>query len=82
MLSQPAVDFTAVDAAVHQLKGSSASFGAHNITSMCMQLRQAVQQQQTQHALHLVQQLASARMILQEKLTRYIELEARQHQGR
>jgi histidine-containing phosphotransfer peotein len=76
MLSRPNVDFGAIDSAVHQLKGSSASFGAHNITSLCMQLRHAVQRQQTDAALQLVQQLGSARQTLHEKLSAYMSLEA------
>lgn len=80
MLQQDPVDFAAVDSTVHQLKGSSASFGAHQFTGLCMQLRQAVQQHDAQAALHTVQQLAAARQQLQERLQQFAKLDAQQKQ--
>ena len=77
MLAQSSVDYEAVDSAVHQLKGSSASFGAHNVTNLCMQLRHAVQAKQQPEAVRLVQQLFDARQVLYERLSRFAELEER-----
>ena len=75
MLAQSPVDYAGIDSAVHQLKGSSASFGAHNVTNLCMQLRHAVQAQQPAEAAQLVQQLLDARQVLHERLSRFAELE-------
>jgi histidine-containing phosphotransfer protein len=38
-LSEPMVDFNDVDQLVHQFKGSSASFGAQTIASICFLVR-------------------------------------------
>lgn len=80
MLQQDPVDYAAVDSAVHQLKGSSASFGAHHFTGLCLQLRQAVQQHAAQDALPLVQKLVEARQHLQERLHQFAQLDAQQKQ--
>ncbi|CAM0880367.1 unnamed protein product [Alopecurus aequalis] len=38
LLNKPCVDFNKVYAFVHQLKGSSASIGAHRVNNSCIQL--------------------------------------------
>ncbi|KAK9791855.1 hypothetical protein WJX73_005155 [Symbiochloris irregularis] len=43
LLAQPQANFAEVDPVVHQLKGSSASFGAAAITQLTVQLREACQ---------------------------------------
>ncbi|XP_020594915.1 histidine-containing phosphotransfer protein 2-like [Phalaenopsis equestris] len=40
LLNQPIVDYKKVDAYVHQLKGSSASVGAHSVKLTCMLARE------------------------------------------
>ncbi|KAJ6811102.1 histidine-containing phosphotransfer protein 2-like isoform X1 [Iris pallida] len=40
LLEKVVVDFGKVDGCVHQLKGSSASIGAHKVTMACVQFRQ------------------------------------------
>jgi histidine-containing phosphotransfer peotein len=75
MLTQREVDYVAVDQVVHQLKGSSASFGARNFTDVCMQLRHAVQSKQGDTARLLVQQLMNVRQVLLEKLTDFCQLD-------
>lgn len=77
MLMQPNVDFAALDSAVHQLKGSSASFGAHNVTTLCKQLRHAVQNQQGPEAMQLVARVGEARQALLERLVAFSQLENR-----
>lgn len=81
MLERPEVDYGAVDQVVHQLKGSSASFGARGITSLCMQLRHAVQGEQREAARTLVRQLVQVRQVLLEKLTAFCQLEDAVRQG-
>lgn len=44
LLNQQTVDFQQIDAIVHQFKGSSASFGASEMTKMCIEFRDACHQ--------------------------------------
>jgi HPt (histidine-containing phosphotransfer) domain-containing protein len=75
MLTGPHPDFTALDQAVHQLKGSASSFGAQRVTSLCVQLRKAVQSQQTDVSMRLLHSIAEARQALNERLSMYVQLE-------
>jgi HPt (histidine-containing phosphotransfer) domain-containing protein len=75
MLTSPHPDFTALDQAVHQLKGSASSFGAQRVTSLCVQLRKAVQSQQTDVSMRLLHSIAEARQALNERLSMYVQLE-------
>lgn len=75
MLSGPHPDFTALDQAVHQLKGSASSFGAQRVTSLSVQLRKAVQSQQVDVSMNLLQGIAEARQTLNERLSMYVQLE-------
>lgn len=75
MLTGPHPDFTAVDQAVHQLKGSASSFGAQRVTTLCVQLRKAVQSQQTDVSMSILQGIAEARQELNERLSMYVQLE-------
>jgi histidine-containing phosphotransfer peotein len=81
MLTGTTIDYVAVDQMVHQLKGSSASFGAQKITSLCIQLRQAVQNKQVDVALMLVGNIVEARQALSERLAHYVALEDRKRQA-
>eukprot|EP01025_Chloroclados_australasicus_P008843 TRINITY_DN13272_c0_g1_i1.p1 TRINITY_DN13272_c0_g1~~TRINITY_DN13272_c0_g1_i1.p1 ORF type:complete len:172 (+),score=22.13 TRINITY_DN13272_c0_g1_i1:99-614(+) len=76
LLTAQSVDFRTADQVVHQLKGSSASFGAYSVTQACLQLRQAVQAMQTEAALSLLKAVVDARSTLQERLQRFAELDA------
>jgi HPt (histidine-containing phosphotransfer) domain-containing protein len=80
MLVQPQVDYGALDSAVHQLKGSAASFGAHDVTNLCKQLRHAVQNHQGPAATQLVAQLVEARQALYVQLLAFTELEEQKKQ--
>ena len=40
MISGAPVDFSALDSTVHQFKGSSASFGAAEMTNLCISMRE------------------------------------------
>lgn len=75
MLTGAHPDFTALDQAVHQLKGSASSFGAQRVTSLCVQLRKAVQDQQTDVSMNLLQGITEARQALNERLSMYVQLE-------
>ncbi|KAG7669726.1 hypothetical protein KSW81_007873 [Nannochloris sp. 'desiccata'] len=57
LLTSATIDFTQVDALVHQFKGSSASFGAHGMATACVQLRDACHAQQTATCQDLCSQL-------------------------
>lgn len=80
MIVAPQADSTLLDQAVHELKGSAASFGAHRITNLCIQLRRAVQERQMEQSDMLVKSIADARHTLNEKLSSYIQLENRKKQ--
>lgn len=80
MIVAPQADSTLLDQAVHELKGSAASFGAHRITNLCIQLRRAVQERQMDQSDMLVKSIADARHTLNEKLSSYIQLENRKKQ--
>ena len=80
MIMAPQADFNLLDQAVHELKGSAASFGAHRITDLCIQLRQAVKDKQIEQSDMLVKCIADARHTLNEKLSSYIQLENRKKQ--
>jgi histidine-containing phosphotransfer protein len=77
MLSQAEPDFVLVDQAVHQLKGSSASFGAAGITRLCMQLRDACQHHDRDSALQLIRAVAEARTVLESRLVAFMDLDLR-----
>lgn len=77
MLNQPTPDFVLIDQTVHQLKGSSASFGAACITRLCMHLREACQQANRDAALQLIRALADARTMLEQRLLAFSELDSR-----
>lgn len=77
MLVQPSPDFNHIDQAVHQLKGSAASFGAYTVTTLCVQLRQACQAGQQQPAVALIRNIVQAQQLLEQKLQAFTTLEAR-----
>lgn len=80
MIVAPQADYILLDQAVHELKGSAASFGAHRITSLCVELRRCVQERRIEQSELLVKSIADARHILNEKLSSYIQLENRKKQ--
>ena len=50
-------DFNVVDQVVHQFKGSSASFGAQQISQLCVYLREACQRQDRERCQQLLVQV-------------------------
>jgi histidine-containing phosphotransfer protein len=80
LLSGTTIDFTQVDALVHQFKGSSASFGAHGMATACVQLRDACHAQQTAACQDLCSQLQSIFAALKSKLDQFLQLEQKRKQ--
>ncbi|KAG0499971.1 hypothetical protein HPP92_000043 [Vanilla planifolia] len=75
LLNQPAVDFQKVDAYVHQLKGSSASVGAHSVKQSCMLVRESCDRNDKEGCLHALD-LAKQRFYeLSKRLNNMIQLE-------
>lgn len=75
-LSVARPDFAEVDQTVHQLKGSSASFGARAIARSCVQLREACQHSDLQRCQVLTQQVQGELVKLRSGLQIYRELVA------
>jgi histidine-containing phosphotransfer protein len=65
-----------VDALVHQFKGSSASFGAHTMALLCVQLRDACHAHNQPACQQLVQQLRESFVVLKARLEQFMALEA------
>ncbi|KAG0498584.1 hypothetical protein HPP92_002894 [Vanilla planifolia] len=75
LLNQPAVDFKKVDANVHQLKGSSASIGAHSVKISCMLVRECCDRNDKEGCLQALN-LAKLRFYeLSKRLNILIQLE-------
>lgn len=77
MVNAEPVDFVAIDALVHQFKGSSASFGASKMVLNCIHLREACQNQSVERCRLLHEQLKAAFEEVKQVLTRFLHLEAR-----
>ena len=64
-----------VDALVHQFKGSSASFGAHTMAMLCVQLRDACHANNQGLCQQLVVQLRGSFAVLKTRLEQFMQLE-------
>ena len=69
-----------VDALVHQFKGSSASFGAHTMAGLCVQLRDACHAHNQPACQALVTQLRASFAVLKGRLEQFMALEAQRKQ--
>lgn len=79
-LSEQMIDFNEVDQLVHQFKGSSASFGAHAMAQVCVKLRESCHAQDGNTCRQLVAELKNCFIVLQQRLTQFLQLEARRKQ--
>lgn len=61
---------------MHQFKGSSASFGAHTMASLCVQLRDACHAHNQAACVQLVAQLRDSFGLLKSRLEQFMQLEA------
>ena len=77
-----ATDFSEVDALVHQFKGSSASFGARQMATLCVQLRDACATKDVGACERLVEQLRERFAELRGRLQRFLEQERQRKAGR
>jgi histidine-containing phosphotransfer peotein len=79
-LHEDMIDFNEIDQLVHQFKGSSASFGAHAMALVCVQLREACHEQHVAACRELVRELKSCFIVLQQRLEQFLQLETRRKQ--
>lgn len=61
---------------MHQFKGSSASFGAHTMAGLCVQLRDACHAHNQGACAALVAQLRDSFALLKGRLEQFMQLEA------
>ena len=69
-----------MDALVHQFKGSSASFGAHTMALLCVQLRDACHAHNQPACQQLVAQLRGSFGVLKARLEQFMQLERQRKQ--
>ncbi|KAL4458765.1 hypothetical protein ABPG75_013630 [Micractinium tetrahymenae] len=79
-LREPAPNYGQVDALVHQFKGSSASFGAHTMAALCVQLRDACHAHNQPACQALVAQLRESCAVLKTRLEQFMSLENQRKQ--
>ncbi|EFN53253.1 hypothetical protein CHLNCDRAFT_32279 [Chlorella variabilis] len=79
-LAEAAPSYAQVDALVHQFKGSSASFGAHTMAMLCVQLRDACHAHNQAACQQLVAQLRDSFAVLKARLEQFMALETQRKQ--
>ena len=79
-LGETPVDFGAVDALVHQFKGSSASFGAAAMAGVCVALRETCHARDAGACSTLLDSLQACFAHLRHHLERFLNLEQRRKQ--
>ncbi|KAJ6824315.1 histidine-containing phosphotransfer protein 2-like isoform X1 [Iris pallida] len=77
LLEQVVVDFGKVDGCVHQLKGSSSSIGAHNVTVACVQFRHFCDENDKEGCLRALNVLKHEFYRLQSKFQTMSQMENR-----
>ena len=65
---------------MHQFKGSSASFGAHTMAALCVQLRDACHAHNQGSCLALTAQLRDSFAVLKGRLEQFMALETQRKQ--
>jgi histidine-containing phosphotransfer peotein len=76
-LADEEVDFNIIDQIVHQFKGSSASFGAQAMATICVHLREAGHANNAVACRELTSQLADSFAGLKARLDQFLLLEER-----
>ena len=76
MITQGSVEFTTLDSVVHQFKGSSASFGAAEMTNLCITMREFGKNNDLAGCLVELGRMEEAFQRLQLTLEEYSRLEA------
>lgn len=79
-LQEQTVSYSQIDALVHQFKGSSASFGAHTMAGLCVQLRDAAHAHNQGACQALVLQLRDSFAVLKTRLEQFMGLENQRKQ--
>ncbi|KAK9127698.1 hypothetical protein Syun_016495 [Stephania yunnanensis] len=76
-MSQPVVDYTMIDAYVHQLKGSSASVGAQLVKCACINFRQACEENDKEGCMLALNMINNEYYHVRSKFEIMIQLEQR-----
>ena len=79
-LQDSAPDYNAIDQLVHQFKGSSASFGAQEISLSCARFRELCQEQDRSGCQLLLQHINSSFQALKSRLDIFLQLEGQRKQ--
>ncbi|XVF76243.1 hypothetical protein PTKIN_Ptkin13bG0250600 [Pterospermum kingtungense] len=69
------VDFSKVDAYVHQLKGSSSSLGAHRLKLACVNLRQASDERNKEGCMRALNLITQEYCLLRNRFQTVVQLE-------
>lgn len=75
MINQPNAEYQQLDACVHQFKGSSASFGAAEMTKICIEFRNAYQNSDMSSCRGIATRMREAYGRLQAVLNEFERLE-------
>lgn len=79
-LQDTAPDYNSIDQLVHQFKGSSASFGAQEISQSCARFRELCQEQDQSGCQLLLQHINSSFQALKSRLDIFLQLESQRKQ--
>lgn len=79
-LQDVAPDYNAIDQLVHQFKGSSASFGAQEISQSCARFRELCQEQDRDGCQQLLQHINVSFQALKSRLDTFLQWESQRKQ--
>ncbi|CAK9225491.1 unnamed protein product [Sphagnum troendelagicum] len=74
-LAQDPIDYVAVDAHVHQLKGSSSSIGAQKVKTVCIKFRKCCEEEDREGCQKCLEQVKQEFSVVKNKLEHMFELE-------
>ncbi|KAH8960972.1 hypothetical protein BDL97_05G025900 [Sphagnum fallax] len=74
-LAQDPIDYVAVDAHVHQLKGSSSSIGAQKVKTVCIKFRKCCEEEDREGCQKCLEQVKQEFSLVKNKLEHMFELE-------
>jgi len=74
-LAQDPIDYVAVDAHVHQFKGSSSSIGAQKVKNVCIKFRKCCEEEDREGCQKCLEQVKQEFSLVKSKLEHMFELE-------
>ncbi|CAM6048364.1 unnamed protein product [Sphagnum compactum] len=74
-LAQDPIDYVAVDAHVHQFKGSSSSIGAQKVKTVCIKFRKCCEEEDREGCQKCLEQVKQEFSLVKSKLEHMFELE-------